>query len=212
MRRRHARLATPGHRSFRRAARGGVRTVDRRQHRRRVDALGARAARVRHHVGPQRRHAARRAPQAVLRCDRAPIRRRATSWTGSTPRRCVPNTAAASARSGVEHLARFIAEGGTLVTLGAASDLAIDRLPVPVRNLKRGMRRELHSAPGTILRLQVDTSQPLGYGVAEDTYGFYTNGPLLRPDRRLHVTEDDRARALPGDGRRSPPDGCAARN
>jgi hypothetical protein len=83
--------------------------------------------------------------------------------------------------AGVEHLARFIAEGGTLVTLGAASDLAIDRLPVPVRNLKRGLRREQHSAPGTILRLQVDTSQPLGYGVADETYGFYTNGPFFAP-------------------------------
>ncbi len=82
---------------------------------------------------------------------------------------------------GVEHLARFISEGGTLVTLGAASDLAIDRLPVPVRNLKRGLRREQHSAPGTIVRLQVDTSQPLGYGVADDTYGFYTNGPFFAP-------------------------------
>ncbi len=83
--------------------------------------------------------------------------------------------------AGVEHLARFVSEGGTLVTLGAASDLAIDRLPVPVRNLKRGLRREAHSAPGTILRLQVDTSQPLGYGSADSTYAFYTNGPFFAP-------------------------------
>jgi hypothetical protein len=83
--------------------------------------------------------------------------------------------------AGVENLARFVAEGGTLMMLGAASDLAIDRLPVPVRNIKRGLRREQHYAPGTILRLQVDTSHPEGYGMAADTYGFYTNGPVLAP-------------------------------
>jgi Zinc carboxypeptidase len=82
---------------------------------------------------------------------------------------------------GVENLARFIADGGTLVTLGAASDLAIDRFTVPIRNVKRGLRREQHSAPGTILRLQVDNSQPFGYGSAAETYGFYTNGPFFAP-------------------------------
>ena len=83
--------------------------------------------------------------------------------------------------SGVENLARFVTDGGTLITLGAASDLAIDRLPVPVRNIKRGLRRDQHYAPGTILRLQVDTSHPEGYGMATDTYGFYTNGPVFAP-------------------------------
>ena len=83
--------------------------------------------------------------------------------------------------AGVENLTRFVAEGGTLITLGNASDLAIDRLPVPVRNIKRGLRRDQHYAPGTILRLQVDTSHPEGYGMASDSYGFYTNGPVFAP-------------------------------
>jgi hypothetical protein len=83
--------------------------------------------------------------------------------------------------AGVDNLARFVAEGGTLITFGAASDLAIDRLPVPVRNIKRGLRRDQHYAPGTILRLQVDTSHPEGFGMATETYGFYTNGPVLAP-------------------------------
>jgi len=82
---------------------------------------------------------------------------------------------------GVQNLARFVAEGGTLIALGAASDLALDRLPIPVRNIKRGLRRDEHFAPGTILRLQVDTSQPDGYGMPADTYGFYTNGPFFAP-------------------------------
>jgi len=80
---------------------------------------------------------------------------------------------------GVDHLMRFVAEGGTLITLGSACDFVIDRFPVPIRDLKRGLRREQHFAPGTILRIQVDTSNPVGYGMARNTYGFYDNSPFF---------------------------------
>jgi hypothetical protein len=80
---------------------------------------------------------------------------------------------------GVENLQQFVAAGGTLITLGAASDLAIERLPIPVRNLKRSLRRDEHFAPGAILRIQVDTSHPVGYGTAPDTFGFYNNSPFF---------------------------------
>jgi hypothetical protein len=81
--------------------------------------------------------------------------------------------------AGLEAIVRFVGDGGTLITLGAASDLAIDRLPIPVRNIKRGLRREQHYAPGTILRLQVDPTHPIAQGVAPDTFGFYTNSPFF---------------------------------
>jgi hypothetical protein len=80
---------------------------------------------------------------------------------------------------GVANLERFVAEGGTLVALGAASDLVLDQLPVPVRDLRRNLRREQHSAPGAILRIQVDTTHPVGYGMATETYGFYDNSPFF---------------------------------
>lgn len=80
---------------------------------------------------------------------------------------------------GVDSLQRFVSDGGTLVAMGAATDLIVDRFPVPVRNQKRALRRDQHFAPGTILRIQVDTSNPIGYGMAADTYGFYNNSPFF---------------------------------
>ena len=80
---------------------------------------------------------------------------------------------------GVEALREFVREGGTLITLGASSDLAIDKFPIPVRNLKRGLTRDQHFAPGTIVRLQVDNSHPLGLGMPDETYGFYNNSPFF---------------------------------
>jgi hypothetical protein len=80
---------------------------------------------------------------------------------------------------GIEALREFVREGGTLITLGASSDLAIDKFPIPVRNLKRGLTREQHFAPGSIVRVQVDTSHAIGLGMAAETYGFYNNSPFF---------------------------------
>jgi hypothetical protein len=82
--------------------------------------------------------------------------------------------------AGLEQLKQFVAEGGTLVTMGNACDLAIEKLPIPVRNLKKGLTRDQHFAPGAILKLEVDTQHPIGYGVAADTYGFYINSPFFQ--------------------------------
>ena len=80
---------------------------------------------------------------------------------------------------GVDTLQRFVESGGTLVTLGAASGLAIENFTLPVRDLKRGLTRDQHFGPGTILRIEVDTTHPVGYGMAAKSYGFYNNSPFF---------------------------------
>ncbi|HSG00930.1 MAG TPA: M14 metallopeptidase family protein [Vicinamibacterales bacterium] len=80
---------------------------------------------------------------------------------------------------GLSALKAFVAAGGTLVTLGAACDLAIDEWPISVRNLKAGFTNEEHFAPGTIVNVQVDRTDPLGFGMAATTYGFYRNSPFF---------------------------------
>jgi hypothetical protein len=80
---------------------------------------------------------------------------------------------------GVDALRDFVAHGGTLVMLGAATDLAIDRFGVPLKDLKSGLTRDQHFAPGTILNVEVDTTSPIGFGVDAHTYGFYNNSPFF---------------------------------
>src|SRR3954462_11685484 len=80
---------------------------------------------------------------------------------------------------GVAALREFIAQGGTLVTPGAASDLAIERFGVPLKNLKAGLTRDQHFAPGTILKIEVDTAHPLAMGMPAETTGFYNNSPFF---------------------------------
>lgn len=80
---------------------------------------------------------------------------------------------------GLEAIRAFVREGGILITMGAACDLAIEKFPIPVRNLKRGLTREQHFAPGTIVRLQVDQTHPVGLGLPAETFGFYNNSPFF---------------------------------
>jgi hypothetical protein len=82
--------------------------------------------------------------------------------------------------AGLDQLKQFVADGGTLVTMGNACDLAIEKLPIPVRNLKKGLTRDQHFAPGAILNLEVDTQHPIGYGIAADPQGFYINSPFFQ--------------------------------
>ncbi len=80
---------------------------------------------------------------------------------------------------GVAALKAFVAQGGTLIMMGSACDLAIESFPLPVTNLKRGLTRDQHFAPGTVVRVEVDASHPIGAGMAAVTYGFYNNSPFF---------------------------------
>lgn len=80
---------------------------------------------------------------------------------------------------GWEALKEFVADGGTLVALGDATGLLVDKLPLGVKDLKRTLTRDQHFAPGTIVNLQVDTAHPMGYGLAPDTFGYYINSPFF---------------------------------
>jgi hypothetical protein len=99
---------------------------------------------------------------------------------GSNDRTQLPEYKGGIGDAGWEALKRFVADGGTLVALGEATDLPVSKLPLGVKDLKRTLTREQHFAPGTIVNLQVDTTNPVGWGAAADTYGFYNNSPFFQ--------------------------------
>jgi hypothetical protein len=82
--------------------------------------------------------------------------------------------------TGWQALRQFVADGGTLISLGESSNLLVDKLPLGVKELKRTTTREQHFAPGTIVNLQIDTNNPVGRGMAPDTFGYYINSPFFQ--------------------------------
>ncbi len=75
---------------------------------------------------------------------------------------------------GVEALKTFVQAGGTLVCLGQSAALAISAFDLPIRDIARDNEVRLF-VPGSILRLDLDTSQPLGYGMEARTVAFFAS-------------------------------------
>lgn len=68
---------------------------------------------------------------------------------------------------GVAALRRYVEAGGTLVAFDSASDFAIERLGLPVRNAAAGVSTRRLYVPGSLLWLDVDTSHPFSYGTPD---------------------------------------------
>jgi hypothetical protein len=96
----------------------------------------------------------------------------------------VPNTTPPEYRSGigsegVSAIRDFVQKGGTLVTLGGATDFAITRLGLPVRNVVAGLDAKEFFCPGSTLRVNVDTTHPLAYGMPADALVLFHYSPAF---------------------------------
>lgn len=78
--------------------------------------------------------------------------------------------------AGVAALDAFVENGGMLVTFAQSGDLALDDLDVPVRNAVRGLSGNDFWSPGSTLRMKVDNTQPLAYGMPEDALATFLAG------------------------------------
>lgn len=79
---------------------------------------------------------------------------------------------------GLYHLEEFVRAGGTLVALGSAAELPIQFFPLSVRNTLRSSGGPSESAapsffcPGSLLRITVDTTHPLAFGMPKEAIAF----------------------------------------
>jgi hypothetical protein len=76
--------------------------------------------------------------------------------------------------AGLGTLQQFVASGGTLVALDTASELPMHYFPLPLRNLVRP-GSEFY-CPGSLIRLTVDTTQPLAFGLPKEVIAFSSGG------------------------------------
>jgi hypothetical protein len=79
---------------------------------------------------------------------------------------------------GVNALRAFVQKGGTLVTLAGASNFAIERLGLPVRNVLAGKISTEFWCPGSTLNVKFDNSHPLAYGMPPEGLAVFLNGCL----------------------------------
>jgi len=102
---------------------------------------------------------------------------------------------------GSEALRQFVLDGGTLVALNEASRFVIQALLLPVRNVLEAVSEEDFYAPGSIFRLELDTSSAIARGMPRETMGWFQGGPAFEvlDSTVTHVVgrwPDDPARVL----------------
>src|SRR5207237_8864094 len=85
---------------------------------------------------------------------------------------------------GVKALREFVEGGGTLVCLNRASDFAIEQFKLPVRDVVDGLPRTDYYVPGSILRIELDTNDPIATGMPKETIAWAENSPVFEVTQR----------------------------
>ena len=81
----------------------------------------------------------------------------------------------------VPALKAFVEAGGTLLAVGGATRIA-RYLGLPVSTPLDSLPREEYFVPGSVLRVAVDTSSPLGWGFEPEVDVFFNESPVFRVD------------------------------
>lgn len=77
--------------------------------------------------------------------------------------------------TGVQNLKKYVESGGKLVCFDDSCAVVIKNFGLPVKNVLAGVGRKDFYNPGSIVKLAVDTSNPLGRGLREETAAYFTN-------------------------------------
>ena len=96
----------------------------------------------------------------------------------------IPDTTPPEYRSGIGEgginaLKDFVQKGGILVTLGGATDFAITKFGLPVRNVVAGVSTKEFFCPGSTLRVTIDNTNPLAYGMPSEGLVLFHYSPAF---------------------------------
>jgi hypothetical protein len=90
--------------------------------------------------------------------------------------------------AGGKRIRDWVRAGGTVVALDSSADYFIKLFELPVVNVLDKTKEDLFDCPGSTLRVLVDTSHPLGYGMREQEAVYFARSPAFRtsvPDTRF---------------------------
>ena len=82
-------------------------------------------------------------------------------------------------QAGVDNIAAFARNGGTVVTLDSAAQFATQALGVTATDVTAGHEESELFIPGTLLRLRLDTNDPIAWGMPAETAAFFSDSPAF---------------------------------
>ncbi|MGH9945715.1 MAG: M14 family zinc carboxypeptidase [Pyrinomonadaceae bacterium] len=85
--------------------------------------------------------------------------------------------------AGIENLKKFVENGGKLVCFDDSCALVIKRFELPLKNVVAGVRRNEFYNPGSIVKLEVDTKNPLAHGLTEEVAAYFSTSSAFEEVR-----------------------------
>lgn len=92
-------------------------------------------------------------------------------------------------QKGAEAIRAFVEQGGRLLAMEGAADYAIKVLHLPIGNVVEKLPRSEFNDLGSTLRVTVDSTHPIGYGMPSDTLILHWNGPVFEVKDRFHADQ-----------------------
>ncbi len=83
-------------------------------------------------------------------------------------------------KEGSDALQKFVRNGGTLVAIGGSCGFAWKELRLPVRDVLENVDSKRFFVPGSLLKISLDTTDPLAFGMPEETAIRFYNHPVMR--------------------------------
>ena len=99
--------------------------------------------------------------------------------------------------AGFKNLARFVDDGGTLICFDGSCGELIKRWKLPLRNVLEGARSSDFYCPGSILALNVDTTNPIARTMSPEVDAYFINSSAFEITNTPQTVFDAPPRSLP---------------
>jgi Zinc carboxypeptidase len=114
---------------------------------------------------------------------------------GAVPDEYKDEVGSITAEKTLPQLRKFVESGGSIVTVGSSTSVA-EALGLPVKNFltemgadgkEHALPRDKFYVPGSLLRMSIDNTNPLAYGMPKQVDVFYDNNPVFRMEPTAQV-------------------------
>ena len=97
-----------------------------------------------------------------------------TMARGLSAERYPADLAGGMTEAGIDNLKKYVENGGKLICFDASCEMVIKRFGLPMKNALTGIRRNEFYNPGSVVKLEVDTKDPLAHGLRPETAAYFT--------------------------------------
>ena len=91
---------------------------------------------------------------------------------------------------GVENLKKYVENGGRLICFDDSCAMVIKNFGLPIKNVLDGLKRNEFYNPGSIVKLHVDTKDPLTKGIGEETAAYFITSAAFE------ITDNAKVRSI----------------